>query len=92
LIRGAWRLARNSIAGKPGRSALMVAAVALSAALVVAMSCSVGTMQASLRRGVEKLLGASDARIIHPFNGRFPAALLEQARQWPEVHAATGRV
>jgi putative ABC transport system permease protein len=87
-----WRLARNSLAGKPGRLALMVGAVAISCALVVAVSCAVASVQASLEAGITQFLGASDARLIHQFNGRFDQSLVEKVRSWPEVEYATGRL
>ncbi len=87
-----WRLARTSLAGKPGRLALMIGAVALACALVVAVSCAVASVQASLEQGITHFLGAADARLIHQFNGRFDSALLEKVRSWPEVNRATGRL
>src|SRR5262245_41274637 len=87
-----WRLARTSLAGKPGRLALMIGAVALACALVVSMSCAIASVQASLERGIVHFLGAADARLIHQFNGRFDSALLEKVRSWPEVKHATGRL
>src|SRR5262245_9400600 len=87
-----WRLALNTLAGNPGRTALMVAAVGLAASLVVAVSCAIASVQASMEYGITKLLGAADARVIHSGNGRFDEALLEKVRSWPEVQLATGRV
>lgn len=87
-----WRLARNWLAGKPWRLALMIGAVTLASALVVAVSCAVGSVRASLERSIVNFLGAADARIIHQFNGRFDDALLEKVKAWPEVNRATGRL
>ena len=87
-----WRLARNWLAGKPGRLALMIGAVALASALVVAVSCAVASVQKSMEQGITSFLGAADARVIHQFNGRFDSALLEKVRSWPEVERATARL
>jgi putative ABC transport system permease protein len=87
-----WQLARNTLAGKPGRTALMTGAVALAASLVVAVSCGIGSVQASLEHGIVKLLGRADARIVHQGNGRFDEKWLDQVRSWPEVQHATGRL
>ena len=87
-----WRLALNTLAGKPGRSALMVGAVALAASLVVAVSCAIASMQASTELAITRFIGAADARIIHQGNGRFDDELLKTVRAWPEVALATGRL
>jgi len=87
-----WRLALNTLAGKPGRTALMIGAVALASSLVVAVSCTIASVQASMEQGITKLLGAAEARIIHQFSGRFGEDVLAKARAWPEVEAATGRL
>jgi len=91
-MQSIWRLARNWLAGKPGRTALMIAAVAIAASLVVAVSCAIGSVQASMEYGIVKILGATDARIIHPANGRFDESLLATARSWPEVRLASARL
>lgn len=91
-ISAAWRLARNTLAGRPGRTALMIAAVALAAALVTAVSCAISSVQASTEYGIIRFVGSTDARIIHQGNGRFSESLLEQVRSWPEVDVATGRL
>ena len=62
-MRSIWLLARNWLVGRRGRTALMIAAVALAASLVVAVSCSIGSVQASLEIGIVRILGATDARI-----------------------------
>lgn len=87
-----WQLARNTLAGRPWRTLLMIGAVMIAASLVVAMTSAIGSAQASMVDGLQRLLGASDARIIHPGNGRFDAGVLDQVRAWPQVKLATGRV
>ncbi len=75
-----WRLALNSLTGRPARTVLMGGAVSLAASLIVAVSCAMTTAQASLEMGVTRFVGAADARIIHPGNGRFDDTLLETVR------------
>ncbi|HWB19625.1 MAG TPA: hypothetical protein VG711_04935, partial [Phycisphaerales bacterium] len=87
-----WRFALNSLTGKPGRTVLMVIAVAIACSLVVAVSCAIASVQASMELGLFKILGAADARIIHQGNGRFDESLLDTARAWPGVKDATGRL
>jgi putative ABC transport system permease protein len=50
------------------------------------------SLQAAMEAGLVKFLGAADARIIHPANGRFDESLLNLVRSWPEVEAASGRL
>ncbi|MCA9290914.1 MAG: ABC transporter permease [Phycisphaerales bacterium] len=87
-----WRLARNNLAGRPGRTALMVGALALAASLVTAVSCTIGTVQHAFEFRVAQILGATDARIFHQGNNRFDDAMLDRARAWPEVAAAAGHL
>jgi len=87
-----WRLALNALAGRPGRTTLIIAAVALAASLVVAVSCAIGSAQGTIEQTIARLLGATDARIVHQFDGRFDESILEQARQWPGVKKATGQL
>lgn len=92
MMLPSWQLALNFLSGKRGRTALILAAVSLSAALVVAVSCAISTLQVSMERGLVRVLGAADARVIHQFNGRFNESLLEEVRQWPEVKHAAARL
>lgn len=87
-----WRLALNSLSRRRVRTALMGGAVALAASLVVAVSCAIGSAQASLEQSLKRFLGAADARLIHPGGARFDAEFLRTVRSWPEVEQATGRV
>lgn len=85
-------LALNNLSGKRGRTALIIGAVALASALIVAVSCAINTVQASMEIGLVRILGRADARIIHQFSGRFDEDVLERVRTWPEVDRATGRL
>jgi len=72
---------------------LLVATVALSAALIAAVSAAMNSMQASAKRQVETTVGASDARIRASGTGKtIDASLLGVARSWPEVEIARGSV
>ena len=86
-----WRLALNNLTGRRGRTALMAGAVALASSLIVAVSCAIASAQKSLEFSLTRFVGAADARIIHPANGRFDEPLLAAVRHWPEVQAAVGR-
>ena len=85
-----WPLALNELSGKPVRTVLMVGAVGLACSLVVAITCAIGTVQASVESRIVDIVGNADARIVHEFNGRFDRQLLEDARGWPEVELAKG--
>ncbi|NNM26161.1 MAG: ABC transporter permease [Phycisphaerales bacterium] len=74
------------------RSLLMLGAVALAASLVVAVSCTMASAQASVERNLRRFLGHADARIIHPANGRFDAGLRDRVASWPDVTHVTGRL
>lgn len=89
-----WRLALDNLAGRPPRglrAALLTTAVVLAAALLVAVSTTIHSGQQHFEAGLNRVLGPTDARIIHPFNGRFDAALLDTVRTWPGIVDAAGR-
>jgi len=69
----------------------MVAAVSLSASLVVAVATCIESVRGNLEVRLLQLLGAADARIVHLFEGRFDAGLLDDVRRWPEVENAVAR-
>lgn len=85
-------LALNFLSGKRGRTGLILAAISLAAALVVSVSCAISTVQGAMEKGLVRVLGAADARVIHQFNGRFDEELVEQARRWPGVKHVTARL
>jgi hypothetical protein len=78
--------------GRRGRTALLIAAVALAASLVVAVTSGMRTAQASLDAAVSRAMGATDARVVHRYAQPFDAALLEEIRAWPGVERAAGRL
>jgi len=87
-----WRFARNTLAGRRGRSALLIAATAIACSLVVAVSCCTGSAQKAMDATLKTILGPSDVRIIHQFAYRFDESLLDEVRQWEGVELATGRL
>jgi len=86
------RLALNALTGRRWRTILLIAAVGVAAALVVAVSTTSQSVQASLDDRLGQFLGSADVRIIHQGNGRFEEAWLERARGWEGVVAATARL
>ncbi len=90
-MRPSWRLGINNLAGRRGRTALLVAAVTFASALIVAVATAMYSVQTTVEGRILATLGAADARVVHLFNGRFDAALLETVRAWPQVESAIGR-
>lgn len=89
MTRAVWHLAINSLAGRPGRSALLALAIATATALVVAVAAMTGTIQASLRMVVAQTTGLADLRVKHRFNGRIDPAVVSRVNAWPEVDAVS---
>lgn len=58
--------------------------------MVVALITTIASARAAVENRLFAALGATDARIVHLFNGRFESDLLEQVRTWPEVKQAVG--
>ena len=91
-MRALWPFARRSLLGRPGRTALLLCAVALAATLVVAVTSGLRTAQSSLDAAVLRAMGATDARVVHRYAQPFQATLLEEIRAWPGVARAAGRL
>lgn len=91
-MRPAWRLAINSLSGRRSRTLLLVAAVALSAALITAVSCAMASVHAGVRKRVLATVGAADLRVQRTGSDVFDAAILERIEAWPEVELASGRL
>ena len=89
-MRALWHLAINNLAGRRGRTALLVAAVALAALLTVGVAAAVGTLSRSVRHVVGRVMGLADVHVRHRFGGPVPEALLPQVRAWPDVALAAG--
>lgn len=87
-----WHIALNGLWARPGRSALLGAAVLLSSGLVVAVACGVGSVRHAISAHLTRVVGATDARIIDENGNRFDDGLLEEVRTWPGVRAVGGRL
>ena len=91
-MRALWPFARRSLLGRRARTAALIAAVALSASLVVAVTSGFRTAQASLEASIARAMGETDARIVHRYAEPFDAALLDEVRAWSGVTRAAGRL
>ena len=91
-IQPVWHLARLSFSGRPGRSLLVAFAVCVASALIVAMSCAIETAVDNVRSRMERLIGESDARIVHRHGANFLPTLIEEVRAWTGVEAVGGRL
>jgi putative ABC transport system permease protein len=95
-MRAAWQLAISSLSGgkggRRGRTALLIAATALSTALIAAVACAIGAVNLAIQTQIEASVGAADLRIKPPGSGlTMPAEVLDRVREWPEVEIAEAR-
>jgi putative ABC transport system permease protein len=91
-MRPAWRLAINSLSTRRSRTLLLISAVALSAALITAVSCAMASVHAGVRERVMMTVGAADLRVQRTGRDVFDAAILRQIEAWPEVTLVSGRL
>ncbi|MBM4112328.1 MAG: FtsX-like permease family protein, partial [Phycisphaerae bacterium] len=91
-MRMIWRLALRSLLARRGRSLLLATAVAFATALVTALACGLATVEANVAARIDRLIGAIDARIVHPHSPIFEASLVEEVRAWPGVEAVGTRL
>ncbi|CAG0967030.1 Macrolide export ATP-binding/permease protein MacB [Phycisphaerales bacterium] len=90
-MRPAWRLAISSLSTRASRTALLIATVGLSAALIVAVSCTMNSMQVSAKRQVDSVVGRSDVRVRPSGGGQtLDESLLAVVQRWQGVERATG--
>jgi putative ABC transport system permease protein len=87
----AWRLATNSLSGRRSRSILLIAAVALSAALIMAVACAMASLSKAVEMRVAATVGTADVRVRHVGGSSFPLSVVETVRGWPEVRLAIPR-
>lgn len=88
-----WRLATSSLSGRRSRAALLVGAVALSAALIACVCCAMDSVHRAIKAELASTVGAADARIRPAASlALVPTALLEDARTWPGVRHASGKL
>lgn len=90
-MRPAWRLAINSLSARRSRTVLLAMTVALSSALIVAVACSMSSLQGGLRDRVRETVGEADVTIAKPGARPFEVSVLEDARGWEGVELAVGR-
>jgi putative ABC transport system permease protein len=87
-MRAVWLLAISNLSARRGRSALLVAAVALSAALIAAVSCALASAHTAVNAQITQQVGDADARLSASRSGAdFPASTLDLVRQWPQVRS-----
>ena len=91
-MRPAWRLGISSLSGRRSRTALLVCAVALSAALIAAVACSMASVHASLRTRIEATVGKSDLRITKLGKDLFSLDLAKKVEGWPEAAMVVPRL
>lgn len=90
-MRSAWRIGINSLSGRWRRTALLIAAVALSAALVVGVACAIASVNAGMELRAAYAVGAADVRLRHVGERPFKSAILETVRGWDGVAIVAGR-
>lgn len=89
-MRAAWRLALAGLWARRVRTILLVGAVALSAALVSAVSCAMASVNRAVHRQLETQLGTADARLRPAGAGMtLPANAVDRVAAWPGVARAT---
>ncbi len=92
-MRPGLRLATSNVFGRRSRTLLLVAVVAMSAALISAVSTGMASIEGALRKRMMSLVGSADARIRPIASGTyFDTDLAARARAWPEVDAAIARI
>ena len=90
-MRPAWRLGISSLSGRRSRTALLICAVAMSAALIAAVACAMSSMQEGLRKRIETSVGAADVRVQRIGRELIDSGVLARIESWPEVKLAVGR-
>jgi putative ABC transport system permease protein len=90
-MRAAWRLGISALSGRRSRTVLLIGAVALSAALVAAVACAIGSLNETIRAQLDRQLGTAESRISPVGTAPIGASVLELAASWEGVEAATGR-
>ncbi|MCW5763416.1 MAG: FtsX-like permease family protein [Phycisphaeraceae bacterium] len=88
-MRAVWHLAIRTLSARRWRSAMLVAAVGLSAALIAAVSCALASAHAAVNAQINQSVGDADVRLTASSSGtNFPSRYLDQVRAWPEVAEA----
>ncbi|KAA0215575.1 MAG: ABC transporter permease [Leptolyngbya sp. PLA3] len=88
-MRAVWRLAISNLWVRPWRSAMLVAAVGLSSALIAAVACALESVNRAIEAQLGAQVGDADARLMpSSSSGDFPASYLEVVESWGEVESA----
>lgn len=90
--RASWPFARQSLAGRRGRTLLLAIAVLVASALVVATSCGLASVERSVELGLVRALGATDARVVDRYGNQFPISVAARVAGLPDVVAASPRL
>lgn len=85
------RLSINALAGRRSRTALLVAAVALSTTLIAAVSCALASINAGTLLQIERELGAADIRVKDISERLMETTVLDIVRQAEGVALAVPR-
>ena len=86
------RLSTNALAGRRNRTLLLIAAVALSATLVAAVSAALESLNTGMKQQAERSLGRADLRVQEVGEQPFDASVLELVRADPAIVLAAPRV
>ncbi len=88
-MRPAWRLAISTASSRPSRTSLLAATVALSAALIAAVSCAISSLDFAVEQNVVATVGRADLKISPASSGQFLSRrLIDVVRSWPQVQSA----
>ena len=89
-MRSVWRLAISRLSARPGRTVLIVAAVAMSAALITVVSSAMASLNAAIRERLNATVGAADI-VLKPETmlKSVPADWLARVEAWPGVAVAS---
>lgn len=91
-MRAAWRLARSVCSARPSRVALLIAAVAMSTALVSAIACAMASLNAAVQSQLDESMGTAQVRIQPAGGETVPASTLGTVESWPGVERADARL
>ncbi len=92
-MRPGLRLATSNVFGRRSRTMLLVAVVAMSAALIAAVSTGMASIEGALRKRMMSLVGSADVRVRPIASGTyFDTELATRAGAWPEVDVAIPRI
>lgn len=92
-MRPVWRLAITSAWRRRARTALLTAAVTLSAALISAVACALSSANNAVHARMDATFGIAQLRLEPTGRGGvMPESVLEAVRSWPEVEIAAPRL